>query len=52
MAYADYDRLHKKQGEIARAREYLSKAMENFERLATPIEPDKVREILAELRET
>jgi tetratricopeptide (TPR) repeat protein len=48
MAYAGYGRLYKKQGEIARAREYLMKAMEIFERLATPIEPNKVREVLAE----
>jgi class 3 adenylate cyclase/tetratricopeptide (TPR) repeat protein len=51
MAYAGYGRLHKKQGEITRAREYLSKAMEIFERLATPIEPNKVREVLAKLPE-
>jgi tetratricopeptide (TPR) repeat protein len=49
MAYAGYGRLHKKQGEIARAREYLTKALEIFERLGTLIEPDKVREKLAEL---
>jgi tetratricopeptide (TPR) repeat protein len=51
MAYAGYGRLHKTQGEIARAREYLTKALEIFERLATPIEPNKVREVLAELPE-
>jgi class 3 adenylate cyclase/tetratricopeptide (TPR) repeat protein len=51
MAYAGYGRLHKKQGEITRAREYLAKAMEIFERLATPIEPNKVREVLAKLPE-
>jgi len=49
IAYAGYGRLHKKQGEIARAREYLTKALEIFERLGTLIEPDKVREKLAEL---
>jgi tetratricopeptide (TPR) repeat protein len=42
MAYAGYGRLHKKQGEIARAREYLTNALEIFERLATPIEPNNV----------
>jgi len=42
-------RLNKKQGEIARAREYLTKALEIFERLGTLIEPDKVREELTEL---
>jgi tetratricopeptide (TPR) repeat protein len=51
LAYAGYGRLHKKQGEIARAREYLTKALEIFERLETPIEPDKVSEELAGLRE-
>jgi tetratricopeptide (TPR) repeat protein len=51
MAYAGYGRLHKTQGEIARAREYLTKALEIFERLATPIEPNNVREVLAELPE-
>jgi tetratricopeptide (TPR) repeat protein len=49
LAYADYSRLHKQQGEIAQAREYLNKALEIFERLGTLIEPDKVRKELAEL---
>jgi tetratricopeptide (TPR) repeat protein len=51
LAYAGYGRLHKQQGEIARAQEYLTKALEIFERLGTLIEPDKVREELAELPE-
>ena len=51
MAYAGYGRLHKKQGEIARAQEYLTKALKIFERLGTLTEPDKVREELAGLRE-
>jgi len=34
---------------VADAREYLTKALEIFERLGTLIEPDKVREELAEL---
>jgi tetratricopeptide (TPR) repeat protein len=51
MSYAGYGRLHKKQGEIVRAREYLTKALEIFKRLATPIEPNNVREVLAELPE-
>jgi class 3 adenylate cyclase/tetratricopeptide (TPR) repeat protein len=51
MAYAGYGRLHKKQGKNARAREYLTMALEIFERLGTLIEPEKVREILAELPE-
>jgi class 3 adenylate cyclase/tetratricopeptide (TPR) repeat protein len=51
MAYAGYGRLHKQQGEIAQAREYLTKALEIFERLKTPIEPDKISEELADVRE-
>ncbi len=49
LAYAGYGRLHKQQGKTAQAREYLIKALEIFERLGTLIEPDKVREALAEL---
>jgi tetratricopeptide (TPR) repeat protein len=48
MAYAGYGRLHKQQGEIARAREYLTKALEIFKRLKTLIEPDKISKELAE----
>jgi tetratricopeptide (TPR) repeat protein len=51
LAYAGYGLLHKKQGEIEKAQEYLTKALEILERLATPNEPNKVREILAELPE-
>jgi tetratricopeptide (TPR) repeat protein len=51
MAYTGYGRLHKKQGETVRAREYLTKALKIFERLGTLTEPDKVREELAGLRE-
>jgi flagellin-specific chaperone FliS len=51
MAYAGYGRLHKHQGKIAKAREYLTKALEIFERLGTLIEPDKVKEELAGLPE-
>ncbi len=52
LSYAGYGRLHKQQGDIARAREYLNKALEIFERLGTLIEPDKVRKELAELPES
>jgi class 3 adenylate cyclase/tetratricopeptide (TPR) repeat protein len=52
LAYAGYGRLHRKQGQIKQAREYLSKAIEIFERLGTLIEPDKVREDLATLKPT
>ena len=48
-AYASYGRYHKKEGRIAKAQEDLTKALEIFERLATLIEPDKVRKVLAEL---
>ena len=33
LAYAGYGRLHRQQGDIAQAREYLTKALEIFERL-------------------
>jgi class 3 adenylate cyclase/tetratricopeptide (TPR) repeat protein len=49
MAFTGYGRFLKKQSEIAGAREYLTKALEIFERLGTLIEPDKVREELAGL---
>jgi len=49
LAYAGYGRLHKHQGKVGQAREYLTKALEIFERLGTLIEPDKIREELAEL---
>jgi len=49
MAYAGYGRYHKEQGGIAQAQEYLTKALEIFERLGTLIEPDKVRKELTEL---
>jgi class 3 adenylate cyclase/tetratricopeptide (TPR) repeat protein len=51
LACAGYGRLHKQQGKVDRAREYLTKALDIFERLGTLIEPDKVREELAELPE-
>ena len=51
LAYAGYGRLHTQQGSIPQAREYLTQALEIFERLGTLIEPNKLREELAELRE-
>jgi tetratricopeptide (TPR) repeat protein len=51
LAYAGYGRLHKQKGHITQAREYLTKALKIFERLGTLIEPEKVREVLAELPE-
>ncbi len=49
MAYTGYGRLHRHQGRITQARDYLTKALEIFERLGTLNEPDKVREELAKL---
>ena len=49
LVYAGYGRLHKQQGKTAQAREYLTKALEIFERLGTLLEPDRVREALAQL---
>jgi len=51
LAYAGYGRLHKQKGQIVEARKYLTKALEVFERLDTLVEPEKAREILAELPE-
>ena len=49
LAYSGMGRFHKQQGNTAQAREYLTNALEIFERLGTFIEPDKVRKELAEL---
>ena len=49
MAYARYGRLQKQQGQMAQAREYLTKALKIFERLGTLNEPDKIREESARL---
>jgi len=51
LAYSGMGRFHKQQGNPTQAHEYLSKALEIFERLGTLIEPDKVRKELAELPE-
>jgi class 3 adenylate cyclase/tetratricopeptide (TPR) repeat protein len=51
LSYVGYGQLHRQQNQIAQAREYLMKALEIFERLGTLLEPDKVRETLAELPE-
>jgi len=51
LAYAGYGRLQKQLCQFSQAREYLTKALEIFERLGTLIEPEKVREELAEFRE-
>ena len=49
LAYAGYGRFHKQHGNIEQAHEYLTNALEIFERLGTLLEPDKVRKELAEL---
>ena len=49
LAYSGMGRLHKHQGKLEEAREYLTQALEIFERLGTLIEPDKLRKELAEL---
>ena len=49
LAYAGYGRLHQQQGHVTQAREYLTRALEIFERLGTLGEPDKVRQALADL---
>ena len=51
LAFVGYGRLYRQQNQITEAREYLMKALEIFERLGTLLEPDNVREILAELPE-
>jgi class 3 adenylate cyclase/tetratricopeptide (TPR) repeat protein len=50
-AYAGYGRYHKQKGGIAQAREYLTKALQIFERLGTLIEPETTRKELAALSE-
>jgi tetratricopeptide (TPR) repeat protein len=49
LAYAGYGKLQKQQRQFAQAQEYLKKALEIFDGLGTLIEPEKIREILAEL---
>jgi tetratricopeptide (TPR) repeat protein len=49
LDYSGMGRYHKQQGNAKQAREYLTKALEIFERLGTLLEPDKVRRELGEL---
>ena len=49
LAYAGVGRLSKKKGDTAQAREFLTKALKIFERLGTMLEPDKVKNELADL---
>jgi len=48
-AYAGCGRLHKKQGRTAEARGAFARALEISERLGLRLQPDRVREELAEL---
>jgi tetratricopeptide (TPR) repeat protein len=45
-AYAGCGRLHMQENRVSQAREYLTMALEIFERLGTLLEPDKVQETL------
>jgi tetratricopeptide (TPR) repeat protein len=49
LAYSGMGRYHKRQGNMEAARKYLTDALEIFERLGTLLEPDKVRNELADL---
>jgi len=51
LAYSGLGRYHKGHANVVEAREYLTRALEIFERLGTLLEPDKVMEELAELPE-
>ena len=52
LAYAGLGHLKMREGNIEKARAYLTKADDIFERLGTLIEPEKIREIIAELPES
>jgi tetratricopeptide (TPR) repeat protein len=49
LAYSGMGRYHKQQGNTEEAREYLTKALQIFERLGTLIEPDNAKKELSEL---
>ncbi|EFK10356.1 adenylate and Guanylate cyclase catalytic domain protein [delta proteobacterium NaphS2] len=51
LAYGGLGRWYRLKGNAAAARDYLNRALEIFERLGTLLEPDKVREELAQLPE-
>jgi tetratricopeptide (TPR) repeat protein len=52
LAYAGLGRCYGNKGDVAKARDYLNRALEIFKRLGTLLEPDRVREELAKLPET
>lgn len=49
LTWAGFGRLRQKEGDRERAIEYLTRALQAFEKLGTRIEPDSVRRSLAEL---
>ncbi len=49
LTYARYGRWQKDLGRLTHAREYLTRALEIFERLGTLVEPNRVRAELGEL---
>ena len=49
LAYSGMDRLHKSRDEYAEERQYLTQAVEIFERLRRLVEPDKATMELVEL---
>jgi tetratricopeptide (TPR) repeat protein len=51
LTHASYGRLKMPHSQCATALEYLAKALEVFERLGTLLEPERLRDILAEVRE-
>jgi len=51
-AYVSYGRVERRLGRVREARDHFGRSLEIFERLGTLIEPDRVREALAELAAT
>jgi tetratricopeptide (TPR) repeat protein len=49
LSYAGYGRYHRHQGQVTKARDYLTKALEIFDSLDTLKEPDKLKKELTEL---
>ena len=49
LVYSGMGRLHKLKGNVEEARDYLTDALDTFERLGSLIEPDKVKKELENL---
>jgi tetratricopeptide (TPR) repeat protein len=49
LSYAGYGRYYRQKGDMIRAREYLTKALDMLDHLGTLVEPDKIRAELSEL---